>query len=371
MAMVKNRSPRATHYLHVLPGLERIASQELLARAPRAVVSATATVRDRNGLVLLSLPRGQSHQLLSLRTVEDVFSVLALDRAVPWGREGLARIFQQLLAASLSIDGVPDPSGQRCASRGGLAHLSFRVIARLAGPKQPYLRRDLARTVAAALKRRSKRKWRSVKSGEDIEVWANLVGRQFICGVRLSDASMRHRPYQKVHLPAALRPSMAAALAWLTNPQPNEIFLDPMCGSGTVLIERALMQRYRLLIGGDIHTQALDAASANIGPKHKPRHLLQWDAAKLPLATGTVDKVACNLPFGKKVRIAVEPRLLYTHMLGELARVLRPGGIAVLLAGQRGPLMSALRDSGGLVAGRRYGVYILGEAACIHVLKRS
>jgi len=83
---------------------------------------------------------------------------------------------------------------------------------------------------------------------------------ELVLTLRLSDERLRHRDYKVAHMPGSLRPSVAAALGWLSEPAPDDIVLDPMCGAGTVLIERAYLGRYQQLIGGDSNPAMLEAA---------------------------------------------------------------------------------------------------------------
>ena len=55
-------------------------------------------------------------------------------------------------------------------------------------------------------------------------------------------------------------------MVWLTGPEDDDVFLDPMCGAGTVLIERGSIARHRLLVGADNNPEALAAAA--IGRAH-------------------------------------------------------------------------------------------------------
>ncbi|UQS85367.1 class I SAM-dependent RNA methyltransferase [Apilactobacillus apisilvae] len=55
--------------------------------------------------------------------------------------------------------------------------------------------------------------------------------------------SLFKRGYRVAKGPAPLKENMAAALVMLTNWYPDMPFLDPMCGSGTIPIEAALMAR--------------------------------------------------------------------------------------------------------------------------------
>ena len=55
--------------------------------------------------------------------------------------------------------------------------------------------------------------------------------------------------------------AVAAALAWLSEPRDDDIVLDPLCGVGTVLIERAHLGRYAMLLGGDADAEAATYAA--------------------------------------------------------------------------------------------------------------
>jgi tRNA (guanine6-N2)-methyltransferase len=356
------------YYAHTMPGLEQVAWIELRSRLDAASFEGTRTLRGKNGFVFFRYA-GPAANLLELRTIEDVFFLVARIPKVAWGYEGLTQI-QQLIVRDRFLDAglrLHDQVARRAGGRGG----TFRVISRMAGGRQPYRRIDFQRAVEKALKKRLGGRWRAVEEREDVEIWANLIGFDFVCGLRLSDARMRHREYKRAHVAASLRPSVAAGMVWLTEPRLDDVFLDPLCGAGTLLIERAMIERYRLLLGGDIDPVALQAAAENIGPRHKPRQLLRWDAGRLPLASASVDKVATNLPFGKQVGSPRENQRLYRAAFGEIDRLLRPQGRAVVLSSEAELIKDTLRQVRGLQIARGYSVTILGQRARVYVVERS
>jgi 23S rRNA G2445 N2-methylase RlmL len=225
--------------------------------------------------------------------------------------------------------------------------------------------------VEKALRKQRHISWQKVDSGEDIEIWVNLIGSEFICGLRLSDASMRHGEYKTAHVPASLRPSVAAAMVRLSQPEKEDVFLDPMCGAGTILIERGLAEWHALLLGGDIDNEALRAAAENIGPRHKPRQLFKWDACRLPLCPHSIDRIVCNPPFGGKSHSRRSLPALYKGFFKEVGRVLKPGGLAVILTSKRGLTKSVLKEIPALQIIRNQSLRILGKKSTIFVIWQS
>jgi 23S rRNA G2445 N2-methylase RlmL len=355
------------YYVHTMPGLEEIAWVEIRGRLNGVSLEGFKQMRGKNGLVLFRCA-GQAANLLMLRCTEDVFFLVARVPKVQWGREGLSEIHQAILQSRLLHAGLRayDQVGRNY----GRKRPTYRVVSRMVGGRQPYRRIDLERAVEKALRKRLGSKWQSVEEGEDVEIWANLIGFDFVCGLRLSDASMRHRDYKRAHIAASLRPSVAASMVWLTDPQAGDVFLDPMCGAGTLLVERGVIERHALLLGGDIEDVALRASAQNIGPRHKPRQLLKWDAGRLPLTSGSVDRVATNLPFGRQVGDRQKNRKLYRAFFQEVNRVLRPGGCAVVLSSESELVKSTLRRFKRLQIVRGYSITVLGQKARVYLIAR-
>jgi 23S rRNA G2445 N2-methylase RlmL len=157
-------------------------------------------------------------------------------------------------------------------------------------------------------------------------------------------------------------------MALLSNPQDDDVVLDPMCGSGTILIERARAARYGLLVGGDLDEAAVAAARENIGTRYKPIEIHRWDARQLPLEDDSVSAIITNLPFGKQIGTLAENRLLYPALLAEWVRVLREGGRMVLLTGDKALLTRAVQRQPRLAMERQMPVIVRGYRATLMVL---
>src|SRR5262249_24863572 len=152
-----------------------------------------------------------------------------------------------------------------------------------------------------------------------VEVWLTIHGRQAVCGMRLSDRTMRHRGYKQEHLPASLRPTIAAAMVRLAGASPGNVVLDPMCGAGTILAEQAELSRQRgaaraPLLVGDIDVSAVRAAVVKL-KTFRPELLARWDARLLPLPHAVADRIVTNPPFGRQLGQPTEIGLLYRQLI--------------------------------------------------------
>jgi tRNA (guanine6-N2)-methyltransferase len=356
------------------PGFEGVAWEEIAAtfkdasgahgqRQPLAIRElGRRNVPDRAGITIFTTPRPEPLGLL--RTVEDVFAVVGYRHGLTNDSTELERIaviarqspyVEQALAIRTRL-----MRGMRSGRR-----LHYRVITRMAGEHQ-FRRVDLTRAISRGIAERGDHSWRLSPDGADVEFWATLLHGELILAIRLSDERTRHREYKVVHLPGSLRPSVAAALTVLSKPMPEDVVLDPFCGAATILIERACLERYRLLIGCDRDARALAAARENVGPRYKPLELHRWDAAALPLPDRSIAKIITNLPWGIRHGSHEDNRRLYPRVLQEFHRLLQPGGRIVILTAET-RLMSDLITHGLFRPDKILRVSILGASTAVYV----
>ncbi len=338
----------------VTAGLEKIAHQELTER-----------FGDTGKLKILG-PKpqriffhytGEPSELLSMRTAEHLFLVL---RRFP----RMTRSRRSLTALSTSLARFNFSETFTCCRKAGIRigkRVMFRVTSRLSGQRN-FRRLDLQRVVERALQARG---WHLTHAQPLLDFWAEIHGDDGYLSIRLSPIEMAQRSYKQAHIPASLKPTLAYSMVKLSQPHPNDVFLDAMCGAGTILLERASLGRYRYLIGGDISTDALAATQTNFGRKHRPRQFFQWDACNLPLRAQTVDKIVCNLPFGLTHGNASQLMNLYRHCFRQFATVLKPRGCIVLLTSQRQLLETLLKQHQTLKAAQRFAVDVRGTRAWI------
>lgn len=347
-------------YVQTLPGFEPIAWLEIRARLQRAAHKGQAFAEEKNGIVFFE-HRGAHSDALTLRTVEDVFLQAAR-------QEGLSRDYKDLrgIAHELGEGAAIDTALREWLDASGMRlPVTVRIVARKTGD-HAYRRVDVETAAIKAMQARYGSALHFVEDRAALEIWVNVLGSLLLIGLRLSDRSMRHRDYKGEHLAASLRPSAAAAMVFLSDPQPEDVFVDPTCGAGTLLAERAAAGPARAILGGDNDAAALRAARANTRAL-----LLRWDAGRLPLPAGSVDVIACNPPFGKKIASKRSIQTLYPRALAETARVLKPVGRAVFITSEYDLMRDALRTVPALTLDRGYAVALLGEWGRVYLLRKA
>ena len=144
--------------------------------------------------------------------------------------------------------------------------------------------------------------------------------------VRLSPRPLSAREWRVCNMPGGLNATVAVAALDMLGGQAKERHLNLMCGSGTLLIERALAGPYGELVGVDLNGDALECARANLQQAGLAGavELLHEDATQLSLPDARFDRLSCDLPWGDAIGDHEMNAALYPRFLAEAARVSTP-----------------------------------------------
>lgn len=307
-------------------GIETIAADEI-TRDLGGEVKKTA-----RGVVVFRLDT-LDPSILSLRTTEDVF-------LLAWGSSSLTYQSEDLETIRTWTARKPDwphlfklHHRIRPKTKG---RPTYHVVCQMQG-EHGYRRADARAAFVAGLAGKIPSGWQYNNENAWLEIWLTIYSKMAVCGVRLTDRTMRHRMYKLDHVAASLRPTVAAGMVRLAGIGPGMTVLDPFCGAGTILAEAIDVARQRAkggrvrVVGGDIDPNAVFVTSQNL-EKVGPIDLARWDATRLPLESASVDRIISNPPFGKQLSTLEQVGPLYEAAAAEWDRVLRPGGRAVILA---------------------------------------
>ena len=143
---------------------------------------------------------------------------------------------------------------------------------------------------------------------------------------RLTPRPLSARDWRVCNLTGGLNATVAVAmndLAQTVSPDAvtSDRYLNAMCGSGTLLVERALVGGVRFA-GCDLSAGALGCAAQNLQAAGVRKvELVQADATRLPFADRSFDTLSADLPWGDTVGTHAENATLYPAFLTEMARV--------------------------------------------------
>jgi tRNA (guanine10-N2)-dimethyltransferase len=141
---------------------------------------------------------------------------------------------------------------------------------------------------------------------------------------------LERRPDRKPFFrPGALKPRFGRALVNLTGIRKG-ILLDPMCGTGTILIEAGLMGID--FCGAEAFPKIAYGCATNLRYYNLPVNLLLGDVKKLPFVDSSFDAVVTDYPYLRSSKSFGKLEELYEKSIFEIDRVLKPGKKAVLVS---------------------------------------
>ena len=178
-------------------------------------------------------------------------------------------------------------------------------------------------------------RWR-LNDPADLEFWV-LWADTAVLALRLSDKTLKYRGGRPPERPGALRPTIAAAMIELADVRDGHAVLDPMCGTGTLLLECSRRFPGASLFGSDRSAEAVTTAKGRLGAKATIR---RCELDELHHAPGTFDRILTNLPWGDQTPIRGP---VYTRGVSKLLDCIGDDGAAVVLTSRRDLLEPTLR----------------------------
>ncbi|HSS77274.1 MAG TPA: methyltransferase domain-containing protein [Thermoanaerobaculia bacterium] len=212
---------------------------------------------------------------------------------------------------------------------------------------------------------------RSHRGRPDHELWLSYrsEGHGFLL-LRLT----RHTAYEKVLDKGTLRPELAWMLCWLSEPREGELMLDPFCGSGAIPLMRATQFPRGLVLASDLDAALVEKLKARVkeGDLKKRIVVRQGDARDLSrYEEGSIHKIVTDPPWGSFQELAAGPETFYREILTELARVLAPEGLLVILLARADFLPPLLETLPALELVESWPILVSGKKAEIFKLRKG
>lgn len=193
------------------------------------------------------------------------------------------------------------------------------------------------------------------------------------CLIRITPRPLATRAWRRRNYPAALNATVAHAMALLTKPSQQDVYVNLCAGSGGLLIERAAAQASAALIGIEKDESVIRLAAENMKTLSAQTHasLVVADAGYSPLVTGCASAIVADLPFGHRSGSHSENAALYPRILSEAARLARKDALCILLTHEIQLMTSTLRAQSHWKPENIYPIVLRGLHPRIYVLKRA
>ncbi|MCR4715865.1 MAG: methyltransferase [Lachnospiraceae bacterium] len=319
-------SGNSTMILTTLPGKE-----QYLQAAIDRVVSDGKTKLVRSGVKIES---NQYEELAKVRCYKEFMFV----------PDGMSKLNGQAsdMAKRLIDKGLVEYLSERLLGD-GLFRFYVSVKGRLSVESKAKLTKDFAREIERLSNHRL------VNSPSNYEVTLQLVGSSKVEGqyslyLIFKGLGEGRFDYRTTSYPTSMKPYIAALICEIISKRTGKCkqVLDPFCGVGTLLVERAFREEHKVLTGVDIYGEAIWAAS-------KMRDKLKMDIQYIDkdmnafAADYIYDLILTDLPVSSPKLNGKEVRLLYERFLNKAYDWMSNEGYLAVYTGEVGIFREVLR----------------------------
>ncbi len=210
----------------------------------------------------------------------------------------------------------------------------------------------------------------------DVEVRVDVRDDQCLVSVQHTREALSRRQLEGYQPRAALKANVAYALLRLAHlDAPPDTLLDPFCGSGTILLEAAELWPETHCYGNDWDEDAVTGARKNVEAAGLSDRITIREGDVWQLAERfedvTADLIVTNPPFGVRMASSMDFYPFYQRVLAQMAEVLRPGGLVVMLVLRQGPFNAVLDESEQFISRHVRAIEIGGLYPYVFVLERQ
>ncbi|MCR5665224.1 MAG: methyltransferase domain-containing protein [Eubacterium sp.] len=160
--------------------------------------------------------------------------------------------------------------------------------------------------------------------------------------LKLFTIEERRFEYRRSTLSTSMRPQLAALAIELARDYLTEgaHVLDPMCGTGTLLIERYRIGRVGAAFGIDTFGEAIEAATKNAKSANHQIHLIHRDYFDATFKE-KFDELICECPLPRQD--VKEEEAFYQKFFDTTEEMMKPGGVVILLSTQGNRIKKQIR----------------------------
>ena len=172
-----------------------------------------------------------------------------------------------------------------------------------------------------------------------------------------------------------LSPQLGALLCRLSDPSPEDIFLDPFCGWGGIFLER-LRWKYQMAFANDKDPRCVDSVKRELNASkknwRKRTYIRKGDGTHLAdFSNGFISAIVTDPPWGEFDRKLTDVKSFYSTTLGNFTRVLKNDGVLILLTGRSVPVAEVIAEClFTLMIEEEHEILVSGKKATIYKMKK-
>jgi tRNA (guanine6-N2)-methyltransferase len=138
----------------------------------------------------------------------------------------------------------------------------------------------------------------------DVNIRVDVLVNKVIVGTQLNFVDLSKRHFYRFRNKVTIKTNLAYIMLRCANLQPNQVVLDPFCGSGTILLEAMEVEPTVRCIGLDVNRRSVQGAldnakAAAVGSAQNFEfHCIDARAFRKHVPDHSVDCIVSNLPWG-------------------------------------------------------------------------
>ena len=307
--------------LTTVPGIEDIVINEVKELLGNRVITAEVFGSSSiTGKVLVSIDSTDINKFRVLSTVEHVIEVLDV-KSVGKSMESLRNCIRQLNLEGLLNYYTPNTTIGILADRSGDHEFKSPDAAALLGERISEFLLSMGLKPLFNL------------DNPDLTLRLIIDQDKCVLGLSITRKPLRNRPYRRFNHPAAINPILANAMFRILGPTSSSRVCDITCGSGTIVIEGALMRKDLVFLCADIDYGYINGALMN-AKEAGVDYLVDFvvmDSTRPAIKDNACGHCIFNPPFGIRVEPLSGISMFYDSLFKALREVLKSGSSAVFI----------------------------------------
>lgn len=137
----------------------------------------------------------------------------------------------------------------------------------------------------------------------DVNIRVDVVANHVIVGTQQNFTDLSKRHFARYRNLVTIKSNLAYCMLRCANLQPDQVILDPFCGSGTILLEALEVEPSVRCVGIDVNRRSIQGAQENAKAEGRGADVLKFHcidvrAFRKHVPDNSVDAIVSNLPWG-------------------------------------------------------------------------